>query len=253
MKSVTKKLYAVLIVSVLMLCFSVVALASGAAGTPPGVIAPPTSTSDTTTTSTDTVTSFDTTTSDETGSDLNGDSSGTDSSDLVSGESMPDTSGESSMLGTISMESDTNQIPSAIVSQKPTGSKVQYGGNTNANIDDGIDTSGWGDEDEVSEPVSVGKEAKKAGNKKMLDVAGLFWILIWIPVLLIIASIVALIYVNRKGFVGDAPASDTDVTSVTEGEEISSTSDNDKKQPKKKAKKAKENHSKRTNVYRPRD
>lgn len=253
MNCVSKKLYAVLIVSVLMLCFSVVALASGALD-PGAGIAPSSSTTDTGVGSSSAAdTSSEPSESGALSSEMTDGSSDPNASGLSSDSNLIGASSDSMASATISMTSSTTQIPGATVSQSKTSSKTQYGGTVDTNIDDGIDTSGWGDEDDASEPVSVGTEGKKAGNKKMLDVAGLFWILIWIPVLLIIASIAALIYVNRKGFVGgDAPKAAEEVTA--DGEEISSTSEkSQKKEKKKKAAKRKENHNKRTNVYRPRD
>lgn len=248
MNSFSKKLYAVLIVSVLMLCFSVAALASGAID-PGTTITPSSSATDSSGESSSAVApSSDMTESGDGSSSLTDTSSSESDPGLSSDSSLTDTSSDPLASATISMQSSTTEVPGATVSTvKPTSSKTQYGGTVDTEIDDGIDTSGWGEES--SEPVSVGVTGEKAGSKKMLDVAQLFWILIWIPILLIIASIAALIYVNRKGFVGGADSGAS--TAATEEDAVVSSSE--KKEKKKKSGKTKENQNKRTNVYRPRD
>ena len=116
-------------------------------------------------------------------------------------------------------------------------------GNVGGTVDDGIDTSGWGTEDASSELQSAGT-TEKTGSKQITDYSTLLWILIWIPILLIIASVAALVYVNRKEFLN--------------GEKEDLSDNGDKTSSKKKTKrktvsKSKASHKKRTNVYKPRD
>ena len=93
-----------------------------------------------------------------------------------------------------------------------------------------------------SELASAGTTEKKE-NKKITNYSSLLWVLIWIPILLILGSVGALVYVNRKSFL--------------EADEDSSDSDDNT--PKRRrfsaAEKAKRknNHKNRTNVYKPRD
>ena len=84
----------------------------------------------------------------------------------------------------------------------------------------------------------------KKDNKKITNYSGLLWILIWIPVLLIFASIAALVFVNRKAFLKqEASFADSDNVYSPKRRKLSAAE---------KAK-LKNNHKNRTNSYRPRD
>lgn len=214
MKSINKKLYTVIAVCLLSLLLTVGVMAetsSSVANTSSATPSTPVSSTVTENSSgTTSGDSSDTESGDEIGSDVS------DSSDLTSNES--DVSSDGSLIN--STVSDTS-------SKKP---NINIGGY----IDDETDTSGWGTGDEESsEPlVSVGT-TEKGESKQISNYSTLLWVLIWIPVLLIIGSVAALIYVNRKAFLTEgAPATAGEIS---------------KKQ------KAKETHKKRTNVYKPRD
>ena len=147
-----------------------------------------------------------------------GASSGGVSSEDVGGESS-DVSGVEStgsdLTGSSALSSATASVISSENGSSKTSSKQNSttsktnNSNVGGKIDDGVDTSGWGSgNDDVSgELQSVGTEADKAGAKKIMDLAKTIRILIWIPILLIIASVAALIYVNQKSFLGPQTAS----------------------------------------------
>lgn len=213
MKSINKKLYTALAVCLLSLLLTVGVMAetsSSVANTSSTGSAPVSSAVDENSSSTESGDGSNTESDDETGSNES------NSSDLTSGEG--DNSSNSSLI---------SSTVSNVSSKKP---NINIGGY----IDDETDTSGWGTgDDELSEPlVSVGT-TEKGESKQISNYGTLLWVLIWIPVLLIIASVAALVYVNRKAFLTEgAPA------------EMGETA---KKQNAKKARK------KRTNVYKPRD
>ena len=216
MKSINKKLYTALAVCLLSLLLTVGVMAetsSSTAGTSSVQSTPVSSTTGDVSSDTTSGDSSDTESGDESGSDVS------DSSDLTSNES--------------DITSDSSNLSSTVVSSA-TSSKKTYHGNIGGYINDETDTSGWGTGDEeVSEPlVSVGTTEKGEG-KQISNYSGLLWVLIWIPILLIIGSVAALIYVNRKSFLTEG--------APTDGDEPS------KKQ------KTKNSHKKRTNVYKPRD
>ena len=241
MKSINKKLYSVIIVCLLILCFSLSALATESSNpsTPS-----PSSSQTSVTTSTDTQTSVESTssegeniTSSDT-SDIFGE--GTESGDL--------SSTESDLLGSSDLASDelTTSIQSSVQdtsSNKTSSKKPGYYGNVGGYIDDEADTSGWGGGDDFvsSELASAGTTEKKQ-DKNITNYSGLLWILIWIPVLLILGSVGALVYVNRKAFL-EAEDSDSDDANPPQRRQLSAAE---------KAKR-KNNHKNRTNVYKPRD
>lgn len=142
-----------------------------------------------------------------------GASSGSVSSEDVGGESSDVSAVESTgseLSGSSALSSATASVISSESAssktsskQNSTTSKTNYS-NVGGKIDDGVDTSGWGSgNDNVSSALqSVGTEAEKAGTKKIMDLAKTIQILIWIPILLIISSVAALIYVNQKSFLG---------------------------------------------------
>ncbi len=176
-------------------------------------------------------------------------------SSSTSGGSHTTSSTSSSASHTSSTSSNTSSNHSSSVSSKKNSavasvtinsSKKSGSGQTNqsitsiipkVNTDDGVDTSGWGSGNDDSEPV-VSKESTtsseaKTGNKKIFDLAKLFWYTIWIPIALIIASVCALIHVNKKSFVTGAK--------------------NAPKNKNKKKNKKNSSQNRHTNIYRPRD
>ena len=257
MKSINKKLYAVILACLLLLSFSIVAIAEE--GTPSNS-GNNSSTSNTTSAPADT---SDTNGSNSTGS---GDTSNTTPSDVYSSDTEISSTGngtESYDVSSLADNSSNTNTSKISTSSKSSSSKKQtYSskkqtttdnnndyqrpsgyGNVGGTVDDGIDTSGWGTEDASSELQSAGT-TEKTGSKQITDYSTLLWILIWIPILLIIASVAALVYVNRKEFLN--------------GEKEDLSDNGDKTSSKKKTKrktvsKSKASHKKRTNVYKPRD
>lgn len=141
--------------------------------------------------------------------ETSGVSSASSSESSSNGEAV--SSVESKTSSAVSSKVSSNAAPiitkNSSTAQTTSKSTNSIKSNVNAgNIDDGIDSSGWGSkEDESSSQLqSAGTQSNKVGSKKMFNLAKLLWILIWIPVLLIIASVAALIYVNRKGFLGES-------------------------------------------------
>ncbi|MBE6761069.1 MAG: hypothetical protein E7551_02160 [Ruminococcaceae bacterium] len=244
MKSLNKKLYLVISVCLLVLCFSLSALATGVDNT----------SSTTSTSSQETVTTSSSTPSETESSDTEGSSSNVDgenSSDLSSdledeNESGDLSSAESDLSGSSEITSgDEDESDSEDTSSSKTSSKKPSYGNIGGYVDDEADTSGWGDgeDEDSSQLVSAGTTEKK-DNKNITDYTSLLWILIWIPILLILGSVGALVFVNRKAFVeAEELYSDTDDLNPPKRKKLSATE---------KAKR-KNNHKNRTNVYKPRD
>ena len=245
MKSLNKKLYSVIIVCLLVLCFSLSVFATESSTPTTPDLGSSQASVTTSTPSVDGTSSSEGTSSNGAGDGLsdasNTSGEGTESGDLNStGSDLSGSSDLASVEQTASYESNT-----AVTSTGKTSSKKPtYHGNIGGYVDDEADTSGWGTDDSSSELVSAGTTEKKE-NKKITDYSGLLWILIWIPILLILGSVGALVYVNRKAFF--------------EAEESYSDSDDANKPPKRRklsaAEKAKRknNHKNRTNVYKPRD
>lgn len=212
MNSINKKLYTVIAVCLLSLLLTV------------GVMAE--------TSSSVTTTSSNAPTAPTSSSEGNTDTESGDVSDAESGDESESDESDSSDLtsGEDELTSGTESTTSVV---SATSSKKPYQ-NIGGYVDDETDTSGWGTgDDESSAPlVSVGT-TEKGESKQISNYSTLLWVLIWIPVLLIIASVAALVYVNRKAFLteGDAPAGDDAP----------------------KGKKAAAKTKKRTNVYKPRD
>ena len=241
MKSLNKKLYSVIIVCLLVLCFSLSVFATEI--TDPNTSSSSQAAVTTSTQSEEGTGSDESTPSDgDASSDLSSTSSdGTESGDLSSTDS--DLSGSSNLSSgeqVVSNESDEKDTSSGKTSSK----RPSYHGNVGGYIDDEADTSGWGgSDDESSELVSAGTTEKKE-NKNITDYSGLLWILIWIPVLLILGSVGALVYVNRKAFFeAEETYSDLDDENPPKRRKLSAAE---------KAKR-KNNHKNRTNVYKPRD
>ena len=246
MKSINKKLYSVIVVCLLVLCFSVSVLAteSSIPTTPNNSSQPSEATPSTP--SGENNSEVSSPEGEGTSSEFTDISSNT--SDIASNDGSSDVnSTESTPLESSDVESNestnSNITNVSDVSSRKTSSKKQSNhGNVGGYVDDEADTSGWGDE-ESSELVSAGTTEKK-DDKKITDYSSLLWILIWIPVLLIIGSVGALVYVNRKAFLeqeGSLP--DFDDTKPPKRRKLSAAE---------KAKR-KNNHKNRTNVYKPRD
>lgn len=196
----SKKIYSIIIVCLLSLVMSVSALAETSSN----------SVSSNTPSSPSSVTQ-------NSSKEENTSSSDSDASDTSSD------SEESLVSGTVSLITEDTS------SKDASSNKSGYQGNVGGTVNDGIDTSGWGTgEEESSELQSVGT-TDETKDKEITDFESLFWILIWIPILLIIGSIGALIYVNRKSFL------------------------NPDKSGAKSKKNSKSKNNKRTNVYKPRD
>ena len=242
MKSLNKKLYSVIVACLLLLCFSLSVLATEI--TDPNTSSSSQAAVTTSTPSEESTGSDESTPSDgDASSDLSSTSSdGTESGDLSSTDSdLSDSSNLSSDEQVVSNESDKKDTSSGKTSSK----RPSYHGNVGGYIDDEADTSGWGgsDDDVSSELVSAGTTEKK-DNKNITNYSGLLWILIWIPVLLILGSVGALVYVNRKAFFeGEDEFSDLDDENPPKRKKLSAAE---------KAKR-KNNHKNRTNVYKPRD
>ncbi len=246
MKSLNKKLYSVIVACLLLLCFSLSALATEVSV--PNTGESNSSSQATVTTSTPVeggTSSIESTTSNGEGGDSSDTSDtsgeGTESGDLSSIHSdLSGSSDLSSVEQTTSYEDDEDTSSGKTSSKRPSN----YG-NIGGYVDDEADTSGWGgsDDDVSSELVSAGTTEKK-DNKNITNYSGLLWILIWIPVLLILGSVGALVYVNRKAFFeGEDEFSDLDDENPPKRKKLSAVE---------KAKR-KNNHKNRTNVYKPRD
>lgn len=247
MNSINKKLYAVILVCLMLLSFGIVAIAEEGTSSNTGNVSSSTANTESSggneSAGTGDTTSLPTYTSDVSSTDISSNtvselvssytSNLTDSSyNTNTSESLTSSKSSSSKKQTYSSKKQTTTDNNNDY-QKPSG----YG-NVGGNVDDGIDTSGWGSDD-TSELQSAGT-TEKTSSKEITNYSNLLWILIWIPILLIIASVAALVYVNRKGFV--------------EGEKENLSKDGkDSSSKKKNVKKRKASHKKRTNIYKPRD
>lgn len=236
MKNINKKLYSVIAVCLLVLCFSLNVLATESSN----VDASASSLPDSVTTSS----GDEGTSSNE--SDFNqGDEGSSDFTDVSSSEGDL-SSTESDLLNGSDTESEiTDQSDASDNNSDKTSSKTSYQGNIGGYINDEADTSGWGGgTDFVASKLPSPGTTEKKDNKKITNYSGLLWILIWIPVLLIFASIAALVFVNRKAFLKqDASFADSDNVYSPKRRKLSAAE---------KAK-LKNNHKNRTNSYRPRD
>lgn len=235
MNSINKKLYTVIAVCLLILTLTVSAMAEN--GTSSEVVVTSSNPIASDTTGTESDTASDTQSSDDTSLTESG------TSDLTS---------DTSDISDVSVSSDLTNSDSSVTSQSNTTSysgttdtttskKSTYYGNVGGTVSDGIDTSGWGTgEEEVSSELASVGTTEKTGSKKIGSYSNLLWILIWIPILLIIGSVAALIYVNRKAFLNGDTSGGKDKGNKPD------KSANDKN-------KRKNNHKNRTNIYRPRD
>lgn len=228
MNAINKKLYVLIFVCLLALVFTVGALAENAGSTPTTT----SSSSANTEPTSSNLQSGDGNTSD-TGSELTSDlQSGDTGSDLTSDSSNVSDASDLTSSDASGITDSSAENESDVSSQK----KPTYHGNIGGTVSDGIDTSGWGtdneeDEDIVTSPTQSAGTTQK-GGKQITDYSTLLWWLMIIPIALMIGSIAALVYVNRKQFVEGASTGDKKPTPT---------------------KKKKNNHNNRTNVYRPRD
>lgn len=240
MKNINKKLYLVIVVCLLLLCFSLNVLATESSNVSTNISSLPES--------------GETSSGDGEGaasgneSDyLEGDeSTSSDLTDVSSGEE--DLSSTDSNLsdgsGTESESSDQSDA-SDVSSDEASSKKSSSQGNVGGYINDEADTSGWGGgTDFTSSRLTSAGTTEKKDNKNITNYSALLWILIWIPVLLIFASIGALVYVNRKAFLKqDTSFANTNNVYSPKRRKISAAE----------RAKLKNNHKNRTNIYRPRD
>ena len=237
MKNLNKKLYSVITACLLMLCFTIVAMATN--GTDGSDI--PSSSQEVT----DSSKNDDIDSSSKTEPSSN-DTSEADSFEVVSSENSEDKT--SSAAESASSDITTSeQANSLIASSENTSSKKANYSNIGGVVNDEQDDSEWGaNKDKVSSESEETDEddTKKRKEKNITDYSDILWILIWIPVLLILASVGALVYVNRKEFLQE------DGLSFDDSAEPDS---NKKKVLAEEKAKRKNNHKNRTNVYRPRD
>lgn len=100
------------------------------------------------------------------------------------------------------VESSKKSTTGNTASQSAVSQKSNVGGT----ISDSIDTSGWGSNaaETSSQAQSVGMASNAATSKKMFNLAKLIWMIIWIPIALIVASVAALVHVNKKSFLNEA-------------------------------------------------
>lgn len=173
-------------------------------------------------------------------------SADTSSSDTTSNSSdfgQDDSSTQSSTTSRINSQTTVSVISSQRNYSSKTPSTSSKRGSVGGTISDGIDTSGWGtgSEDQNSSTQSVGMAGEKANDKKMFNLAKLLWILIWIPIALIIASIAALIHVNKPSFLGKTASAGN---AADKGTHTYKKND---------GKGAARKKSKKKNVYRPHD
>lgn len=252
MKRLNKKLYSVIFICLLTLCFTLSVMATNASdstvstssvvststsseqgGTEPTSSGNGEGEGDDSGDNSSELTDSDLST--ESGEGTESDESGTSESDLIEGSDI--SSGED----TSSNESETSETES--YGNTTSKRRPSNHGNVGGVVSDEADTSGWGDEEtETSSLVSAGTTEKK-DNKNITNYSSVLWILIWIPILLILGSVIALVYVNRKAFL--------------EGESDSLFDGNERPQKRRlsaaEKTKRKNNHRNRTNIYRPRD
>ena len=261
MKNLNKKLYTVIIACLLMLCFSVVSMATD--GTDSIVentssdVSAESSKEETTNTSSE-IENVTSETSSAPSSESSAEQVSSDKEEGASSEEKTETSSsetedsnETQNSTSSSLVIDTSsKSTTSVQSQKDASSSNKVSGNVGGIVVDEPDTSGWGGSDSAD-----GEDSKTSSNqseiftqkkteKNITNFSGLFWILIWIPILLIIASVCALIYVNRKAFLTEENF---------RFDKIFASSSNKKKISQEEKAKRKNNRKNRTNVYRPRD
>ena len=140
--------------------------------------------------------SADTPNESETGSNLS--STEGQSSSKTSSQSVSSINGQT----TVSQASSSKRSSTGTVTSQSAASQKS---NTGGTISDSVNNAGWGSNaaETSSATQSVGMAGDTATGKKMVNLAKLIWILIWIPIALIIASVAALIHVNKKSFLNE--------------------------------------------------
>ena len=140
--------------------------------------------------------SADTPNESETGSNLS--STEGQSSSKTSSQSVSSINGQT----TVSQASSSKRSSTGTVTSQSAASQKS---NTGGTISDSVNNAGWGSNaaETSSATQSVGKAGDTATGKKMFNLAKLIWIIIWIPIALIIASVAALIHVNKKSFLNE--------------------------------------------------
>ncbi len=140
--------------------------------------------------------SADTPNESETGSNLS--STEGQSSSKTSSQSVSSINGQT----TVSQASSSKRSSTGTVTSQSAASQKS---NTGGTISDSVNNAGWGSNaaETSSATQSVGMAGDTATGKKMFNLAKLIWIIIWIPIALIIASVAALIHVNKKSFLNE--------------------------------------------------
>lgn len=140
--------------------------------------------------------SADTPNESETGSNLS--STEGQSSSKISSQSVSSINGQT----TVSQASSSKRSSTGTVTSQSAASQKS---NTGGTISDSVNNAGWGSNaaETSSATQSVGMAGDTATGKKMFNLAKLIWIIIWIPIALIIASVAALIHVNKKSFLNE--------------------------------------------------
>lgn len=140
--------------------------------------------------------SADTPNESETGSNLS--STEGQSSSKTSSQSVSSINGQT----TVSQASSSKRGSTGTVTSQSAASQKS---NTGGTISDSVNNAGWGSNaaETSSATQSVGMAGDTATGKKMFNLAKLIWIIIWIPIALIIASVAALIHVNKKSFLNE--------------------------------------------------
>lgn len=140
--------------------------------------------------------SADTPNESETGSNLS--STEGQSFSKTSSQSVSSINGQT----TVSQASSSKRSSTGTVTSQSAASQKS---NTGGTISDSVNNAGWGSNaaETSSATQSVGMAGDTATGKKMFNLAKLIWIIIWIPIALIIASVAALIHVNKKSFLNE--------------------------------------------------
>lgn len=140
--------------------------------------------------------SADTPNESETGSNLS--STEGQGSSKTSSQSVSSINGQT----TVSQASSSKRSSTGTVTSQSAASQKS---NTGGTISDSVNNAGWGSNaaETSSATQSVGMAGDTATGKKMFNLAKLIWIIIWIPIALIIASVAALIHVNKKSFLNE--------------------------------------------------
>ncbi len=244
MKSINRKLYSIIVICLLLLCFSlnVLPTESSAVSTPSeskqetietnsnnsaedkNDVSNPSSAAEESSSS-----------SESSSSAVESDISTTTSDSSAASSAESDTSNESNVTSTSSEKVSSEKSSSENSSSEKTSSKNEVGGY----VDDESNSSDLKAEDVSSKLDNTNATENKKGNKN-IGLLILLWILAFVLIGLIIASVGALVYVNKKEFLNATGffenfASPKRRFSVGEKAKV------------------RNNHKNRTNVYKPRD